>query len=122
MNFSENLSLLRIKSKMTQAELAEKLKISRSAVGMYEQGARVPDFEILERIADLFNVDMMSLLGYTPGSFRTEPQIDPAQTPAEQYDERTKEIVEMLMQLTPQEKDFILAQLKGILSSNDRLK
>ena len=48
---------------MTQAEIAEKLGISRSTIGMYETGAREPDFNTLEKIADLFNVDTDYLLG-----------------------------------------------------------
>lgn len=48
---------------MTQTELANALDISRSAVGMYENGEREPDFQTLEAIADFFNVDMNRLLG-----------------------------------------------------------
>lgn len=49
--------------KKSQAELADKLGVSKSTVGMYELGKREPDFETLEAIADLFNVDMNFLLG-----------------------------------------------------------
>ncbi len=49
---------LRIKDNMTQEMLAEKLNISRSSIGMYENGEREPSLELLEKIADLFNVDM----------------------------------------------------------------
>lgn len=48
---------------MTQEMLAEKLNISRSSIGMYENGEREPSLELLEKIADLFNVDMNYLLG-----------------------------------------------------------
>lgn len=54
---------LRIKSGLTQQEMADKLKISRSSIGMYENGEREPSFELLEIIADYFNVDMNYLLG-----------------------------------------------------------
>lgn len=62
-NFPTILKQLRTASKMTQPELAGKLGISRSTVSMYESGAREPDFETLEDIADLFNVDMNTLIG-----------------------------------------------------------
>ena len=52
-----------MREKMSQAELADKLGVSKSTVGMYELGKREPDFETLEAIADLFNVDMNFLLG-----------------------------------------------------------
>lgn len=46
--------------------MADKLGISRSAIGMYEKGEREPNFETLELIADTFNVDMNFLLGKKP--------------------------------------------------------
>ena len=64
-NFQNIFKRLRTSSKLTQAEMAEKLGISRSTIGMYETGAREPDFEILEKIADFFNVDTDYLLGRT---------------------------------------------------------
>lgn len=62
-NFSEILKYLRNRSNLTQEELASKLKISKSSISMYERGQREPDFELLELIADFFNVDMNFLLG-----------------------------------------------------------
>lgn len=61
--FSDVLKYLRKREHMTQQELANKLKISRGAVSMYELGQREPDFETLEAIADCFNVSMSVLLG-----------------------------------------------------------
>ena len=54
---------LRVWEGLTQGELAKKLKISRSAIGMYENGKRSPDVETLEKIADFFNVDMNYITG-----------------------------------------------------------
>lgn len=62
-SFSSVFRSLRIKSKLTQQEMADKLKISRSSIGMYENGEREPSLELLEEIADYFNVDMNYLLG-----------------------------------------------------------
>ena len=61
--FYQVLMDLRKKSKLTQSQLAERIGISRSAIGNYENGIREPDFETLEKIADFFNVDMNYLLG-----------------------------------------------------------
>lgn len=60
--FMNRIKELRKASGWTQEELANKLGVSRSRVGMYETGQRKPDFEALEAIADLFNVDMNYLL------------------------------------------------------------
>lgn len=61
--FSVVFKNLRIGNGYTQQELANKIGVSRSAVGMYENGDREPDFETLEAIADFFNVDMDYLMG-----------------------------------------------------------
>lgn len=62
-NFHNIFKELRIESGLTQQEMADKLHISRSSIGMYETGEREPNFELLEVIADYFNVDMNYLLG-----------------------------------------------------------
>ena len=64
-SFNTVLKSLRTAKGMTQDELAKSLKISRSTVGMYENGSREPDYEMLELIADYFNVDINYLLGRT---------------------------------------------------------
>ncbi len=62
-SFADMLTYLRKRAGHSQTELADKLKISRSAIGMYESGKREPDFETLEALADTFNVNMDTLLG-----------------------------------------------------------
>ncbi|MBQ5898252.1 MAG: helix-turn-helix domain-containing protein, partial [Oscillospiraceae bacterium] len=54
---------LRKDNNLTQAELAKKLGVAPSTVGMYERGQREPDFETLEKIANYFSVNMNTLLG-----------------------------------------------------------
>ena len=57
---------IREQSGLTQQQMADKLGVSRSAIGMYENGEREPNFETLELMADTFNVDMNYLLGKKP--------------------------------------------------------
>ena len=57
------LKSLRVREGLTQEELASKLNVSRSSVGMYENGERVPSMEILEVYTDYFNVDMNYVTG-----------------------------------------------------------
>ncbi len=61
--FSETLKELRKREELTQEELANKLEISKSAISMYENGNRTPDFETLEMFADFFNVNLSYLIG-----------------------------------------------------------
>lgn len=56
--FNVKLRRLRRKFKMTQAQLARKLGLSPSAIGMYEQGRREPDSAMLLKIANLFGVSV----------------------------------------------------------------
>ncbi len=53
---------LRLEAEMTQGELAARLGVSPSAVGMYEQGRRVPDRETLLKLCALFRTTADFLL------------------------------------------------------------
>lgn len=64
--FKDVLKGLREEVRFSQKELAEELQLAVSTIGMYENGSRMPKYEILETIADYFNVDMNYLLGKTP--------------------------------------------------------
>ena len=65
MQFGNVLRLLRQRNQMTQKQLADIFGVSESRIGMYERCQREPDFEMLEAIADYFNVDMDYLTGRT---------------------------------------------------------
>lgn len=75
------IALLRRSAGMSQQGLAEKLKISASAVGMYEQGRREPSVQTLSDMARLFGVSIDYLV------------TGKATTPQEQ-----KEVNQMLLQ------------------------
>lgn len=60
------IATLRRAAGWSQAELAQKLQISASAVGMYEQGRREPAVELLVRMAALFEVSVDYLLTGKP--------------------------------------------------------
>lgn len=75
---SDMLTYLRKRKRLSQQELANILKISRSAIGMYETGKREPDLETLEVFADFYNVDMNTLTGKTPVKEQTNKLPDNA--------------------------------------------
>lgn len=56
--FGDILKQLRKRNQMTQGDLANALKISRSTIAMYETDIRNPDHETMIRISKLFNVSM----------------------------------------------------------------
>lgn len=61
--FSENFKILRQSRGLTQAQMADKLGISISAVSMYEKGKRKPDNNMLKKICEKFRVSTDFLLG-----------------------------------------------------------
>lgn len=73
-NFKNIFKNLRIQNGYTQDTLADALGLSRSTVSMYENGNREPDFETLEKIADLFNTDIDYLLGRTKNTTAPVPE------------------------------------------------
>jgi transcriptional regulator with XRE-family HTH domain len=62
-NLASTIKNLRIKSGMSQSDLARLLGIARTTVSSYENGSRNPDYDTLIRIAACFQVSIDSLLG-----------------------------------------------------------
>lgn len=62
-DFAYKLKSLRALRGWSQDELAQRLRVSRSKIGNYEQGTREPKFEDLEAIADVFNCTISFLVG-----------------------------------------------------------
>lgn len=55
---------LRKKNNMTQLQLAKKLNVSPSTIGMYEQGRREPDTIMLSKLCNELNTSINYLLGF----------------------------------------------------------
>ena len=64
--FGPRMAALRRDAGFSQAELAHKLGISASTVGMYEQGRREPSMETVVALARLFGVTTDYLLTGKP--------------------------------------------------------
>lgn len=59
----ENIKANRIKSGMTQKQLAEKIGVAEITIRQYESGKRIPKSNILIRLADTFKISIYDLLG-----------------------------------------------------------
>lgn len=57
------LRMERARTNETQAQAAERIGITASALCTYEQGARTPSLQTLERIADAYDVSLDFLTG-----------------------------------------------------------
>ena len=66
MEFKENLKQLRIKKGLTQAQLAEKLFVSRSTVAKWENGLGLPNTESMALLEELFDISASELATKEP--------------------------------------------------------
>lgn len=58
MQTGHRIAELRMKAEITQEQLAEKLFVSQQLVSAWENGTRRPDYNSLEKLAELFSVDI----------------------------------------------------------------
>ena len=65
-DFGNTLKSLRIKNNMTQAQLANRLGLTKSVISAYETGLRMPSYDVLIHISRIFNVTTDYLLGIEP--------------------------------------------------------
>ena len=64
----ERLKVLRKKEGYTQADVAAKLGIDRSTYAKYETGQSEPNFEMLQKLSDLFHASIEFLIMCLRGS------------------------------------------------------
>ena len=60
---NENIKALRKTKGLTQDELAIRLNVVRQTVSKWEKGLSVPDAEMLQKMAEVFEVSVSQLLG-----------------------------------------------------------
>lgn len=60
---NENIKNFRKNKGLTQEEMAIRLNVVRQTVSKWEKGYSVPDAEMLQKIAELFDTDVSKLLG-----------------------------------------------------------
>ena len=72
MTLGQRIQQIRLEYGLSQEELAEKLEVSPSAVGMYEQGRREPSTGVLLRMSELFGVTVDYLLKGVPEEAGTQ--------------------------------------------------
>ena len=63
MGFSDNLRQIRREQRLSQEDLAERLKVSRQAVSKWEQGNGYPEVEKLLLLSEVLSVSLDRLMG-----------------------------------------------------------
>lgn len=71
-NFNDNLKEARLRSGLSQKEVAENIGVAKSTYSLYESGNREPNVNTIKKIADCLNVsadlssDLMTNLPLLP--------------------------------------------------------
>lgn len=91
--FGENLKKFRNARSLTQADLGNKVQLSRSQISNLETSFNEPDLESLDRIASFFNVSIDTLMGrkFTTNEKQLEDVLDEIQTVFAGLDESQRE-------------------------------
>jgi len=58
----ERIKVMRMSRGMSQIDLANALRCGQSTIAMYETGKRMPDLEMVDFMADVFNVPPYAIL------------------------------------------------------------
>lgn len=62
-DFGNRLKTLRLQNNLTQAQLAERLGLTKSVISAYETGLRMPSYDVLIAISRIFKATTDYLLG-----------------------------------------------------------
>ena len=120
MKFKDRLRELRTSRGLTQDDFAKATGLTRSAISMYESGKREPNFEVLEMIADFFNVDMNYLLGKNESStYYLNPET--ARIAQEIKDTPGQRILfDAARDLSPEDIKVVMAVIEGLKAKEKR--
>lgn len=91
--FGENLKSFRKIRSLTQAELGNKVQLSRSQISNLETNFNEPDLDSLDRIASFFDISVDTLMGreFTTNEKNLENVLDEIQTVFAGLDESQRE-------------------------------
>ena len=112
MKIGHIISKLRYDKGYSQIEMAEKLGVTKGAVGMWETDKRKPDYDILIKIADLFDVTTDYLLSHSVSTEYTE---EPIIENTYETDEITLRMVNTFKMLDEDYKDILIGEAKKLL-------
>lgn len=110
MEFKNRLTQLRKENKLTQAEVAKSVGITRGSYSMYEIGKREPDIEMLSKLSFFFGVDIDYLVGKS--DIRNKYKIsdlDLGENPGE-----ANELIDIYMSIGKEAKNLLISMAKQL--------
>ena len=69
-NFNDNLKEARLRSGLSQKEVAENIGVAKSTYSLYESGNREPNVNTIKKIADCLNVEYSNAIVHAFQGFR----------------------------------------------------
>jgi len=75
MEIGIRITQLRMKANMIQEELADQLFVSRNLVSKWETGKRRPDYQMIEKIANIFGISTEEIIGKQELLFENSPNV-----------------------------------------------
>ena len=106
--FGRRLKALRKAKKMTQEELAEKLTLHNSYIGLLERGERIPSLITLDKIAKYFGVKPADLIMEEKKS--------------EKYNMKQKELLYIVRDGSPEDVDKLYKVARIVIDDPKRSK
>ena len=108
----QNLKALRDSLNMTQEEFGKSIGLAKSTYNNYETGVREPKSDFWIAIAQKSNVSIDYLMGIeTP-----QNENQPAPTNGDELAEEDQRIIELLHQLTPENRERVFEIIKALAS------
>ncbi|MCC0660702.1 helix-turn-helix transcriptional regulator [Clostridioides sp. ZZV14-6154] len=112
----EKIKSLRLEKNMTQEEFAESLCISRPALSLYESNKRKPDFEVLKKIAEYFNVSIDFLLDNNIKDKTNYPNKN--NSSSNEIDEEVEVLVDMIYELDKDDRETVIKILDALINKH----
>ena len=103
----ERIRLYRMSRGMSQEKLASLVGVKRNTISMYETGKREPDMDVIEALADVFNVSMRDMVPEDKGHDVIIPQ-------------ENRRILDMYDKLNPENQIRLEAYLAGLLDTQQK--
>ncbi len=114
MKLGFRLRTLREKRNLTQVQLAEKLNITSQSLSQYELNKRTPDIEMINKLADFFDVSIDYLFGRTYSKITSSHFTKETEWKYNILNEVSDENKEGLKKLLNNTKDLTPEQIKSI--------
>lgn len=112
----ENLKKYRKAKGLKQKELADIVGVTESSISQYESGKKNPSFEIALKLAEALDCELADLVSKRENIILEENK-KTATNNGDGTNSAIDKLIEIIPNLTPQQAEFLLPQVLGLISS-----